>query len=330
MMYSGANTSYTLHLNALVNLVRCCACRVCSFVSSAFLEKKRGPIAGFRPRIPQRRRHTQPGASDDVGKNNQWNTAGTTIASLATTIVVTRAQALSALRKMEELQGRRAHVFELEPPLSVDDDSIFNQLSIAASGGGSVTDPTGNDKPGTASKDLATTGERDGVRGRTNFDVLFDAAVVLSSATKTSHGVGANGIAPASRSGTGVAGTAARTEQSHGGTVEKEEADIAEFLGVMEEGVSAAEGVGALEWGWLSGDEAGRRSRRLYREAAHAQVFAASGVRLRIIRFVECERNLQVRNPEWKLGGKLSLLLVKVGCTEIKNIRRARQGRAHT
>lgn len=200
---------------------------------------------------------------------------------------------------MEELQGRQPHFFELEPSLSADEDSVFNQLSVA-SGGGSGNAPTGTDKPGTAISDPATAVERGGVRGRTNFDVLFDAAVVLSSATTSRHRAGATDTAPPGRNGTGVTGTAACTQQAREGDMEKDEAGVGELLSIMEEGVSGAEGVCALEWGWLSRDKAGRRSGKLYQEAAHAQVTPPV---ISVLSVSGMQRSLQLRNAEGKVLG---------------------------
>ena len=152
--------------------------------------------------------------------------------------MISRAQALSALKAME-IRGRRPRIFSQAPPPSTDEDS-FNQLSEASRGRSSET---------TASA------ERGGQS--TNFDVLFDAAVVETSK---------DGVNEASRSA--VTGT----HEHHRGM-----ADIAVLMRTLKDGVSAApaEGVMALaplEWVWLSRVEAEERARELYREASFAQV----------------------------------------------------------
>lgn len=152
--------------------------------------------------------------------------------------------------------GRRPRVFVVEVPSPTDEDSI-NNLSGS----------------GNSSSVAATT---DG-SGPTNLDVLFDAAVALSSSTLSStaanaggggRGGGRNGAKAASGEGAGSSGGGGGEE--HDGKEANTEVGV--FLRTLEEGVSAVGGVGPLEWDWLSSEEAAGRARKLYREAAHAQV----------------------------------------------------------
>lgn len=157
------------------------------------------------------------------------------------------------------LQGRRPRIFGVEPLLSVDDDSI-NNLSGSGNGlggGGSMAAVTTNGS------------------GRTNLDVLFDAAVARpSSSVPSSSGVvaaggrGRNGA----KASSGSSGGSGDGGGGGGGGEGVTKADVGALLRTMEEGVSAPGGVGPLEWDWLSCEEAGDRARKLYREAAHAQV----------------------------------------------------------
>lgn len=167
--------------------------------------------------------------------------------------LLTRAEAFAGLKKMVT-RGRRPRVFVVELLLPSDEDSI-NNLSGSGNGNGSSV--------------AATT---DG-SGPTNLDVIFDAALALSPSTLSSaagNGGGGgvrNGVKAASGKGGGAGG-----EGQDGGD---SKADVGVLLRTMEEGVSAVGGVGPLEWDWLSCEEAGGRARKLYREAAHAQVITA-------------------------------------------------------
>lgn len=197
------------------------------------------------------------GATGDSDQRNQKSTSRTAPAPVAISkprVVVTRAQALSALHKMEEIQGKRAHIFNLEPPPSVDEDSVFNQLSIAASGSGGGGGACG------------TGGSDDPVATPTNFDVMFDAAAAMTLLSRAAS--------PTGQTGTRVdpEAAAARVNGQTDARHEEKEVGIEDLLAVMEEGVSGTEGTGSLGWGWLSAEEAGKRSKKLYRKAAHAQV----------------------------------------------------------
>lgn len=132
-----------------------------------------------------------------------------------------------------EIRGRRPRVFGIEPSPSIDQDS-FNQPSAASAAGSASA----------ATRKMAAAGD-----SRTNFDVMFIAAVAASS-SNASGGGGGDGS----------------------GGQEERGADIGALMRIMEEGVSGPGGVGALEWSWLSHQEAGDKARKLYRKAAHAQV----------------------------------------------------------
>lgn len=183
--------------------------------------------------------------------------AGAASTSPATT-AVTRAQALSGLKTME-IRGRRARIFELTSPPSIDEDS-FNQLSAASVEAGST---------------CASVAAAIGVEGATNFDVLFDAAVEMSTSspgTNVSTGAGAL-TANAGRSGPGVG-----DGESGGGEHNEKKAGVGALMHTLEEGASSKPPrVGPLQWEWLPRVEADSRARKLYREAAHAQVSDACG-----------------------------------------------------
>lgn len=174
---------------------------------------------------------------------------------------------------MEFIQGRQAFVFELEPPPSLDEDS-FNQLSVA-SGRGNNTPPLNANAvsgrlgaiPGVTST-LSGGGSGGGDTGRTNLDVFFDAALIATTA-------GAATAPARSGGGTETTGAGGRQQQQQGtedNKADEKEIDIGVFLGIAETGVSGPGGVGPLQWGWISPQEARVRAKRLYREAAHAQV----------------------------------------------------------
>lgn len=193
-------------------------------------------------------------------------TAATASALTTPPTMITREQALLGLKAME-LRGRRPRIFNLERPASTDKDS-FNQLSGRSDGGGG--DGGGG---GGGGQDSINSKASESVKGKdanatssagaTNFDVLFDAAVAESPATK---GLVAAVSKKSINGGRGDGHT--RSDDS-----KRVVADIAVLVRTLEEGVSGAGGVGPLHWGWLSCAEAGERSKRLYREASHAQVF---------------------------------------------------------
>lgn len=163
-------------------------------------------------------------------------------------------EAFAGLKKMVT-RGRRPRVFVVEVPVPSDEDSINN---LSGSGNSS-------------SVAMTTDGS-----GPTNLDILFDKAVaisssMLSSAAGDSGGGGGGGGRNGAKAASGKGGGA-------GGEVQDErepKADVGVLLRTIEEGVPSTGGVGPLEWDWLSCEEAAGRAKKLYREAAHAQV--ASG-----------------------------------------------------
>lgn len=170
--------------------------------------------------------------------------------------LLTRTQVLSGLKKMI-LLGRRPRIFGVESFLSVDDDSINNlsESGNACGGGGALMALTPNGS------------------GRTNLDVLFDAAAAIPlSAPPSSSGTT---TAARGRNGAKVSGGGSGGGGGGGGEVENggdPKADLEVLLRTMEEGVSNPGGIGPLEWDWLSCEEAGDKARKLYRQAAHTQV----------------------------------------------------------
>ena len=146
------------------------------------------------------------------------------------------------------IRGRRARIFEIEVATSIDEDSL-NQLS-AASG------RTGNNE-NSISAALTSVDSND---RPTNLDVLFDAAAAVVEPTLASSG-GDRGIG-------GVSGD---------GGQEERKADIGVLMQTLETGVSGPGGVGPLEWEVLSREDAADGAKRLYREAAHAQVCVGGG-----------------------------------------------------
>lgn len=170
--------------------------------------------------------------------------------------LLTRAEAYAGLKNMVT-RGRRPRVFVVEAPLPSDEDSI-NNLSGSVNGGG-----------GGGSSVAATA---DG-SGPTNLDLLFDAAAALSPASAPSPAAGKGGGGGGGRNGVKAAsGKGGGADAGEEQDAKEPRADVGVLLRVMEEGVSAVGGVGPLEWAWLSGEEAAGRARKLYREAAHAQV----------------------------------------------------------
>ncbi|CAM9263618.1 unnamed protein product, partial [Pylaiella littoralis] len=174
--------------------------------------------------------------------------------------LVTRTQVLSGLKKMI-LQGRRPRIFRVEPLLSVDDDSI-NNLSGSGNGGGG----SGGGGGGGVSLTVTPNGS-----GRTNLDVLFDAAVALTlSAPSPSEGTVSAGSsregAKAISHGSGGGGGGGEAQDG-----KDPKTDLGVLLRIIEDGVATPEGIGPLEWDWLSYEEAGDRARKLFRQAAHAQ-----------------------------------------------------------
>lgn len=178
-------------------------------------------------------------------------------------MMITRGQALLALKAMES-RGRRPRIFNLEPHFHEDS---FNQPlgrgDIIGGGGSGDQDSDnysqkktlesvkGRDTQANSSSTTTSTSTGD----VSNFDVLFDAAVSSSNCISDGgHGSGS--------------GSGSDTKQVV--------ADIVVLVSTLEKGVSGAGEVRPLEWGWLSRTEAGDLSKRLYREASHAQVCCVS------------------------------------------------------
>lgn len=168
-----------------------------------------------------------------------------------------------------EIRGRRACIFELAPPPSVDEDS-FNQLSATSVG---ENNSISSQHPSTLELSVAAGAADD---SRTNFDALFEAAAAgTMSAAEANGAVGVPGAASATPATNNI------TSQSGGGSGGNDRgegeheilASVQELLRVTEEGMAVSGGgMGPLEWSWLSREEALEKARKLYREAAHAQV----------------------------------------------------------
>lgn len=145
----------------------------------------------------------------------------------------------------------------METPASIDEDSL-NQLSATASGNGNAisVEPTSS-----------VGGPKD---RRTNLDVLFDAAALGPAPTSTDNTPGA--AAGRGRAAGGVGGGGGGNGGGDTGGQEERKADIGMLMQALEKGVSGPGGVGPLEWEFLSREEAAKGAKKLYREAAHAQV----------------------------------------------------------
>lgn len=199
------------------------------------------------------------------------------------------------------LQGRRPRIFRVEPLLSVDDDSI-NNLSGSGNGGGG----SGGGGGGGVSLTVTPNGS-----GRTNLDVLFDAAVALTlSAPSPSEGTVS--------AGSGRKGAKAISHGSGGGGGGGEaqdgkdpKTDLGVLLRIIEEGVATPEGIGPLEWDWLSYEEAGDRARKLFRQAAHAQV-----------RIIDEEKSRRAEMNENDRAELQQVLNSRVICENIVNVTR--------
>lgn len=175
-------------------------------------------------------------------------------------------------------RGRRPRIFGVEAPSSIDEDS-FNNLSAGSrivSGGGLGT---GADSVRSRSAvPVGVIGEC-----RTNMDALFDAALAASSFLSsrvlgdaaTSNLVVAKGKSN-NNSNKGPAAAAVNTTIRDDVEEGEETADIRALMTVMEEGVSGSGGVRALEWDWITHEEATAKAAKMYREAAHAQVIIRS------------------------------------------------------
>ena len=156
-----------------------------------------------------------------------------------------------------KIRGRCPRIFEMETPASIDEDSL-NQLSATASGNGNAisVEPTSS-----------VGGPKD---RRTNLDVLFDAAALGPAPTSTDNTPGA--AAGRGRAAGGVGGGGGGNGGGDTGGQEERKADIGMLMQALEKGVSGPGGVGPLEWEFLSREEAAKGAKKLYREAAHAQV----------------------------------------------------------
>lgn len=167
----------------------------------------------------------------------------------------------------------QAIIFELVPAPSTEDDSFVHVSS--GSTGGEGRNVLG-DATITANGDAHSINSVGGPK-RTNFDVLFEAAVRM---TMTS--VAAANKATATATGRGGARPDRRNDTGDPKATNEDRASIKHLLEVFEAGVPGPESMRALEWGWLSPQEAGCRAELFFWEAAHAQV------RLGILRSVPC------------------------------------------
>lgn len=180
----------------------------------------------------------------------------------------------------------QANIFELAPPPSLEEDS-FNQFSAVGS-----ASCEGDSAPANASFTAASDGLSGGDEfcGQTNFDCLFEAAVSITMATPFDTAATTTTAAPSRREG---ARSSCGGDQTEADLASKDKTRIRDLLHVMEVGVPGPTGMGALEWRWLPPQEAAARAKRLYGEAAHAQVVIQtfSPLTTLVIISMECHNN---------------------------------------